>query len=181
MMAPAKQGLIINISSIGGLRYMFNVPYGVGKAALDRMTQDCGIELRQNNITCLSLYPGAVRTELITDMIKSHDPRMKVSGTEILMSDFFKSGETTEFTGKVVVALATDPKLITYSSKVVLVADYANCHGIRDIDNRQIASVRQLAFFAQLVLPERFQYLSRLIPGFVKVPNFMLSTLNSWL
>jgi len=181
MMAPAKQGLIINVSSYGGMRYLFNVPYGVGKAALDRMSQDCGIELKQHNITCLSLYPGAVRTELIMDIIKTNnDPTVKIVGTQMKLSSFFKNGETPEFSGKVVVALANDPKLMSYNSKVVMVADYANCHGIRDIDNRQIDSVRQLAFVAKLMLPERLQMLSNFIPGFVKVPNFMLNTLNSW-
>ena len=30
-MVPRKQGLIINISSMGGVRYLFNVAYGIGK------------------------------------------------------------------------------------------------------------------------------------------------------
>ena len=30
-MVPRKQGLIVNISSIGGVRYLFNVAYGIGK------------------------------------------------------------------------------------------------------------------------------------------------------
>ena len=34
MMVPAKQGLMINVSSPGGLNYLFNVAYGVGKAAV---------------------------------------------------------------------------------------------------------------------------------------------------
>ena len=34
MMVPAKQGLIVNLSSSGGLHYLFNVAYGVGKAAV---------------------------------------------------------------------------------------------------------------------------------------------------
>lgn len=34
MMVPAKQGLIINVSSMGGLNYVFNAAYGVGKAAV---------------------------------------------------------------------------------------------------------------------------------------------------
>ena len=34
MMVPRNQGLIINISSVGGLEYLFNVAYGVGKAAV---------------------------------------------------------------------------------------------------------------------------------------------------
>ena len=34
MMAEVRQGLIINISSYGGLSYALNVAYGVGKAAV---------------------------------------------------------------------------------------------------------------------------------------------------
>jgi len=34
MMVPAKQGLIVNVSSSGGMHYLFNVAYGVGKAAV---------------------------------------------------------------------------------------------------------------------------------------------------
>ena len=34
MMVPRKQGLIVNVSSIGGLTYLFNVAYGVGKEAV---------------------------------------------------------------------------------------------------------------------------------------------------
>ncbi len=36
-MTKNRDGLIINVSSIGGMMYLFNVPYGVGKAACDRM------------------------------------------------------------------------------------------------------------------------------------------------
>ncbi|VDK57314.1 unnamed protein product [Anisakis simplex] len=34
LMVPHKSGLIVNISSAGGLQYFFNVAYGVGKAAV---------------------------------------------------------------------------------------------------------------------------------------------------
>lgn len=67
-MVPRKQGLIVNISSLGGVRYLFNVAYGIGKAAVDRMAVDCGIELKKHNVTMLSLYPGAVKTELVTKL-----------------------------------------------------------------------------------------------------------------
>jgi NAD(P)-dependent dehydrogenase (short-subunit alcohol dehydrogenase family) len=55
------QGLIVNVSSIGGLRYLFNVAYGVGKAACDRMAADCALELKGSNVAMISLWPGAVR------------------------------------------------------------------------------------------------------------------------
>lgn len=34
LMVPRKKGLIVNVSSAGGLRYLFNIPYGVGKEAV---------------------------------------------------------------------------------------------------------------------------------------------------
>jgi dehydrogenase/reductase SDR family protein 1 len=70
MMVPRKSGLIVTVSSPGGLRYLFNVAYGVGKAACDRMAQDCGIELLKSNVTMISLWPGPVMTEAIAEAIK---------------------------------------------------------------------------------------------------------------
>lgn len=34
LMVPRHKGLIVNVSSAAGIRYFFNVPYGVGKAAV---------------------------------------------------------------------------------------------------------------------------------------------------
>lgn len=34
MMVPRQKGLIVNVSSPAGVRYFFNVPYAVGKAAV---------------------------------------------------------------------------------------------------------------------------------------------------
>jgi dehydrogenase/reductase SDR family protein 1 len=183
LMVPAKQGLIINISSIGGIRYLFNVPYGVGKAALDRMSVDCGIDLRNSNVACLSLYPGVVKTELVLDTVNNplnQGLKIKKGCNSLMkMADLYRNGESPEFTGKVVVALAQDPKVMSYTSSVVVAADYAQMHKIRDIDNRQIASYRQLAFLAQLYLPARWQYLTQFIPGFFKIPNFLINTATS--
>ena len=80
MMVEAKSGLIVNVSSAGGLSYLFNVPYGVGKAGVDRMSQDTAVELKKHNVSVLTLWPGPVRTELCTDLIlgidKSQSPNI---------------------------------------------------------------------------------------------------------
>lgn len=62
-------GLIVNISSRGGSSYLFNVPYGVGKAAVDRLAADTAHELKPYKITVVSLVPGAVRTELVIKLV----------------------------------------------------------------------------------------------------------------
>ena len=69
MMIENKRGLIINVSSGGGLRYLFNVAYGVGKAACDRMAADCAMELKPHIIAMISLWPAAVKTEKVQDLV----------------------------------------------------------------------------------------------------------------
>ena len=37
----------------------------------DRMAADMAVELRKQNVACVSLWPGAVKTEIVTDLILS--------------------------------------------------------------------------------------------------------------
>ncbi|XP_034849602.1 dehydrogenase/reductase SDR family member 1 isoform X1 [Mirounga leonina] len=108
LMVPAGRGLIVVISSIGGLQYLFSVPYGVGKAACDRLAVDCAQELRRHGVSYVSLWPGLVQTELMKEVVvkkdNTDDPLLKQ------LRSHFSSAETTEMSGKCVVALATDPK-----------------------------------------------------------------------
>lgn len=53
------------------IRYLFNVAYGVGKAACDRMAADCAHELKEDNVTMISLWPGPVKTEHIVEHVLS--------------------------------------------------------------------------------------------------------------
>jgi NAD(P)-dependent dehydrogenase (short-subunit alcohol dehydrogenase family) len=68
-MVEKQKGLIVNVSSGGGLSYLFNVPYGVGKAACDRMAADCAHELKKFNVAMVSLWPGPVKTEYIRENV----------------------------------------------------------------------------------------------------------------
>jgi dehydrogenase/reductase SDR family protein 1 len=65
IMIPQRRGLIVNIRSWAGRKYIGNVIYGVSKAATDKMTSDMAQELRPHGIAAVSLYPGPVRTEAI--------------------------------------------------------------------------------------------------------------------
>lgn len=68
MIPSTKQGdlgLIVTVSSFGSLKYLFDVAYGVGKAAKDKMTADMGAELQGTGVTAVSLWPGVVKTETV--------------------------------------------------------------------------------------------------------------------
>lgn len=63
LMLPWKRGLIVNTSSGGGVRYTFNVPFGVQKSGVDRMARDMAHELKAFGIAAVSIWPGYIKSE----------------------------------------------------------------------------------------------------------------------
>ena len=67
-------GLIVNITSGAAVRSGFlNLPYGVSKAGLDRMTLGLGSELESHGIACLSLSPPVSATDTVRAMYPDRD------------------------------------------------------------------------------------------------------------
>ncbi len=130
IMVEQKSGLIVNISSFAGAAYVFSVPYGVGKAAVDRMAKDMAVELQPHGVTCVSLWPGVVRTE---HMEKTH-----AEGSVPFDID---NGESPQFTGRAVVAFASDPKRLERTGQVHICYELAREYGFTDIDGRQPPSL----------------------------------------
>jgi len=133
MMVEKKSGLIVNVSSFGGAKYLFNVAYGVGKCAVDRMTSDMAVELKGSGVSCITLYPGPVLTEMINDM-KEKNPEMQT---------MFAQSETPEFSGKAVASLAADPQVDSKSGSVCLSAELALEYRFKDINGTQPPSFRE--------------------------------------
>ncbi|XP_027698846.1 dehydrogenase/reductase SDR family member 1 isoform X2 [Vombatus ursinus] len=129
LMVPAGRGLIVVVSSLGGLQYLFNVAYGVGKAACDRLATDCAQELRRHGIAYVSLWPGLVKTELLTEHLSKEE-----SSLAHQLKEQFPNGETPELSGKCVVALATDPNIMQLSGRVLPSCDLAQRYSFKDVD-----------------------------------------------
>ncbi|XP_041092832.1 dehydrogenase/reductase SDR family member 1-like isoform X3 [Polyodon spathula] len=122
MMVPAGRGLIVIISSTGRLQYDFNVPYGVGKAAI------WGV---------------------------------------------FEAAETPELSGKCIVALTADKKLMSLSGKVLLTCDLSRRYNLRDLDGREVLDSTSLRFLLSGV--PGLSWLSSFIPSFLRLPKFILT------
>jgi len=179
MMVKRKKGLIVNITSLGGTNYAFNVAYGVGKAAIDRMSVDCGIELKKYNVCSLGLLLGTTKTEFGLDQVNKHqdlkvplDPNNRML-SNISMKAEIEKGESIEFPGKCVVALAQEKDLMKYNAKVVIAADYAQGKGIKDIDNKTVPSHRQVNALVSMVFPQ-MGFVAKVIPDFVKIPQVFM-------
>ena len=122
LMIAAGHGLIANISSSGAREYAWHVAYGVGKAALDRLTADSAHELRTHGVAVVSLWPGLVMTERLEGL------RGKTDALD------FDSAESQRFTGRAVAALSADPKVIEKSGQAFASRDLADEYGFTDVD-----------------------------------------------
>ena len=115
LMVKNKTGLIVQVSSFGGVQYLFDVGYGVGKAGLDRLTADMAAELKPYNVHSVTLYRGAGVTEVTA----------------------FPGGETPVFTGRSIAGLlnkATNEDLERMSGKVIQSAELAAKYGFTDVN-----------------------------------------------
>ena len=121
-MTKQGRGLIANISSSGAAEYAWHVVYGVGKAALDRITADTAHELRRFGVCVVSLWPGLVLTER-TERARDALPDLDFGGAE-----------SQRFTGRAVVALASDPDVLARSGRVFASRDLADEYGFTDVD-----------------------------------------------
>ena len=126
LMLPHKRGLIVNVSVWSAQKFIGNAIYGVAKAATDKLTADMAHELRPHGVAVISLYPGLVRTESVLEAAKYG------------VFDLSKS-ESPEFIGRVVAALARDPRVADRSGQVVVAAAAAIELGVTDVDGKQPA------------------------------------------
>jgi dehydrogenase/reductase SDR family protein 1 len=129
MMLEQGSGLIVNVSSSGAIQYAHTVTYGVGKAALDKMTSDMAHELLAHGIAVVSLWPGLVRTEIVELGARKTDDGRAVLDLPGEGTFDLQEAESPRFCGRAVVALATDPKVLERSGRAwtssALAADYA--------------------------------------------------------
>lgn len=156
MMAERGAGLIVNVSSFGALAYLFNTAYGVGKAALDRLTRDMAIELRGEGIAVVSLWPGFVRTELTAALIEQATP-----GYRRVLEAY---SETPLVSGRAVAALAADPDILRCSGTVLIAAEVARRSGLREEDGTRPSSPRSFRRLAKALLPGAWQRCAALVP-----------------
>jgi NAD(P)-dependent dehydrogenase (short-subunit alcohol dehydrogenase family) len=134
VMVPAKAGVIVNVSSSGSQTYSHNIPYGVGKAALDRFTADAAHELGPHGVAVVSLWPGLVTTELVmAGASKASDG----SGRDVIAlpneGEIDLSGaQSPLFVGRAAAALAAADDVLAKSGRAHAVADLAREYGFTD-------------------------------------------------
>jgi dehydrogenase/reductase SDR family member 1 len=120
-------GLIVHMSSFAAKGVADNVALGVAKAATDRMASTMADRLREHDVAVVALYPGLVRTEGVLKWKEYLD---------------LSNSESSEFVGRAVAALATDPDVLDRTGDVLVVAELAREYGFTDVDGAQPESLR---------------------------------------
>ncbi|CEM02274.1 unnamed protein product [Vitrella brassicaformis CCMP3155] len=164
-----RKGLIVNVSSWGGVRYIFHVIYGIGKAGMDRMAADMAEELKPHNVTVVSLWPGKVRTENFYKLLQENDPLTKG------VLDPYLS-ESPLYSGRAVAALASLPphKRLKRTGSVQVTAELASEFNFNDEDGTRPPSFRSLRF----LLPSGVKALKgkeQLVPD-IRIPWWLIKT-----
>lgn len=164
--SPVQPGLIVNITSVGGKVYLFNVAYGSGKAALDRITHDMALELKRENIniSIVGLSPGLVRTEHLLNAASKSPGKFNM-----------ELCESPELVGRVIVGLITESprQLLSKSGQIFLVSDLAKRYCIDEDYGRAVVNIRSLKY----LLSYKGYYISKLIPSFIRVPEWLFYSL----
>lgn len=129
MLVRSERGLIVNVSGRAAERYLYNVPYGVGKAALDKMTRDMAEELRDDAVAVVSIWPNVTRTENVDASAAAGSAVAAAFGDLDLL-------ETPRYSGRAVVALAADDGVMDRSGGRFWVAELGAEYGLTDEHGR---------------------------------------------
>jgi NAD(P)-dependent dehydrogenase (short-subunit alcohol dehydrogenase family) len=126
MLLRSERGLIVNVSARGAAQYKYNVAYGVGKAALDRMTADMAVDLEDTGVSAVSIWPGTIRTEQLVESVEA--------GNRWAIEQFgdLDRLETPRYVGRAVAALAADPEVHRRSGRKFWSAELAADYGLTD-------------------------------------------------
>lgn len=117
-MIGQRSGLIVNVSSAGARKRFAVLPYGVGKAALDRMTADMAQDLESYGVTVVSYWPPPTATERMLESAGAdEDPT---------------AWSLPVFNGRMIAALAAHPDLQARSGAALVARELARELGVAD-------------------------------------------------
>lgn len=134
IMVRQGSGLITFTSSFGGVCYMHGPAYGAQKAGYDKFAADMAVDLENTGVAAVSLWLGPLLTER-TEVVLRHRGEQ--------YDDFMAMAETPQFNGRVIHALANDPKLGEKSGQTLVTAELALEYGLTDEGGKQPPSYRE--------------------------------------
>jgi dehydrogenase/reductase SDR family member 1 len=161
-MIGQRGGLIVNISSHGCEDYILSTPYGAAKAAIEKITHDTALELREHNVAVIGLWPGLVLADRIL-AFATEGP----SGSRQLFGLDLDICESPRFPGRAVAALFTDPDRMVRTGRSFFASRLAREYGFTDVDGHLPPEIRLLVdHLGDGNVPDYWQMVERFGRGF---------------
>ena len=134
LMLENKNGLIIEITDGDSYGYRGNLFYDLVKTSVIRLAFDFAWELRNKNISAVTVTPGFLRSEAMLDHFGVSEENWQEAGKK---DPNFLHSETPYFVGRAVAALAADPNISEKSGRVFSSWTLMEEYDFKDIDDRQ--------------------------------------------
>lgn len=135
LMLPQRNGLVAFTSSSGAVHYAFGPAYGVPKAGTDKMAADMAIDFKEFGIAAVSIWMGSLLTDRVRKIVAAKPEKF---------GHILDTAETPELTGHVIWAMFNDPDRMEFSGQTLIGAELAVKYGIKDENDRQPPSYREL-------------------------------------
>jgi len=135
LMVRAGRGLIAFTSSFGASCYMHGPAYGAQKVGVDKFAADMAVDLAPYGVAAVSLWLGPQLTERTAAAARSRPEQYEA---------FLRQGETPQFNGRIIHALACDPQLLSLSGQTLISAEAARRYGITEAGGREPPSYREM-------------------------------------
>ena len=134
LMVARGRGLVIEITDGDRDDYRGNVYYDLAKASANRLAVSQAADLRPHGVTAVALTPGFLRSEAMLDRFGVTEDNWRDA---VALSPHFIASETPHYVGRAVVALASDPDVISRSGQVLATWGLYRDYGFTDLDGRQ--------------------------------------------
>jgi NAD(P)-dependent dehydrogenase (short-subunit alcohol dehydrogenase family) len=131
LMVARKKGLIIEITDGFDYRYRGNLYYSLAKISAIHLAQAMASELREHNISAVSLTPGFLRSEAMLDLFEVTEANWRDGARK---DPHFLISETPYYVGRAAAALAADPNVIDKSGRILTSWDLSEEYGFADMD-----------------------------------------------
>jgi NAD(P)-dependent dehydrogenase (short-subunit alcohol dehydrogenase family) len=135
LMVPRGRGLIAFTSSFGSVCYMHGPAYGAQKAGVDKFAADMAVDFAGTGVASVSIWMGPLLTERMARAVETRPEQYR---------EFAAVAETPGFTGRLIVALYSDPELMSLSGQTLIGAELGERFAMKDEGGKQPPSYRDM-------------------------------------
>ena len=134
LMLEGDGGLVVEVTDGAFHGYRGQLFYDLCKMAAIRLAYALSVELADRPITAVAVTPGFLRSEAVLD----HFGVTAETWRDAIAQDpHFAHSETPLLVGRVIAALAADPRVDAWAGRALTSWDLSRHYGVRDVDGAQ--------------------------------------------